>query len=78
MTDMSFMCSIAASCTRRPLSCSDYSRANVTLTLLCTTFRITPTFETGLEKYAWLNHLVSVGVGRRTPTGLSYRIYAIL
>ncbi|PYN49609.1 MAG: DUF3237 domain-containing protein [Candidatus Rokuibacteriota bacterium] len=41
-------------------------------------FRITPTFETGSEKYAWLNHLVSVGVGRRTPTGLSYRIYAIL
>jgi hypothetical protein len=41
-------------------------------------FRIAPTFETGSEKYGWLNRLVSVGVGRRTPTGVSYRIYAIL
>jgi hypothetical protein len=41
-------------------------------------FRIAPTFETGSEKYAWLNKLVSVGIGRRTPTGVSYCIYAVL
>ena len=41
-------------------------------------FRITPTFETGSEKYAWLNRLVAVGVGKRTPTGVSYHIYTVL
>jgi hypothetical protein len=41
-------------------------------------FRIAPIFETGSDKYSWLNRLLAVGVGRRTPTGVSYRIYAIL
>ena len=40
-------------------------------------FRTTPTFETSSEKYAWLNNLVSVGVGRRTRTGVVYSIYSI-
>jgi hypothetical protein len=40
-------------------------------------FRTTPSFETASEKYAWLNKLVTVGVGRRTRTGVSYSIYAI-
>src|SRR5262245_4285744 len=37
----------------------------------------TPRFETGDERYAWLNGLVCVGEGRRTAQGLSYRIYAV-
>jgi hypothetical protein len=41
-------------------------------------FRTTPVFETGSEKYGWLNRIVAVGVGRRTPTGVAYRVYAIL
>jgi Protein of unknown function (DUF3237) len=41
-------------------------------------FRITPVFETGAEKYGWLNRLVAVGVGTRTPTGVAYTVYAIL
>ena len=40
-------------------------------------FRTTPYFETGAESYAWLNKLVTVGVGRRTATGVEYSIYAI-
>ena len=40
-------------------------------------FRTTPYFETGAERYAWLNKLVTVGVGRRTATGVEYSIYAI-
>lgn len=40
-------------------------------------FRITPTFETSAPRYAWLNTLVAVGVGRRTRTGVAYSIHAI-
>jgi len=40
-------------------------------------FRTTPSFETAAEKYAWLNKLVAVGVGRRTRTGVVYSVYAI-
>jgi len=40
-------------------------------------FRTTPVFETAAEKYAWLNRLVAVGVGRRTRTGVEYSVYAI-
>jgi hypothetical protein len=40
-------------------------------------FRTTPFFETAAEKYAWLNKLVAVGVGRRTATGVVYSIHAI-
>jgi hypothetical protein len=39
--------------------------------------RITMTFETGVERYAWLNNIVTVGV----PTVMSppaYRVYQIL
>ncbi len=31
--------------------------------------RIVPVFESGAEKYAWLNDLVCIGAGRRLPTG---------
>jgi len=37
-------------------------------------FRIQPTFETADERYGWLNALVAVGVGRRTASGVRYRI----
>ncbi|MCH8816639.1 MAG: DUF3237 domain-containing protein [Chloroflexi bacterium] len=40
-------------------------------------FRTTPYFETGAEKYAWLNKIVAVGVGRFEPNGVGYDIYAI-
>jgi len=41
-------------------------------------FRTTPVFETASEKYGWLNRIVSVGIGRMTPTGVAYKVYAIL
>ena|ERR1700730_10980313 len=40
-------------------------------------FRTTPYFETASEKYSWLNKLVTVGVGKRTKTSVTYSIYAI-
>jgi hypothetical protein len=40
-------------------------------------FRTTPYFETGSEKYNWLNKLVTVGVGKRTKSSVVYSIYAI-
>ena len=39
--------------------------------------RITSVYETGSERYAWLNDIVAVGVGRRTPTGVAYRVFEI-
>ena len=41
-------------------------------------FRTTPVFETSSAKYAWLNNIVSVGVGERLATGVKYRVYEIL
>ena len=40
-------------------------------------FRTTPVFETASQKYSWLNRLITVGVGKITPKGVSYSIYAI-
>jgi len=40
--------------------------------------RILPMFETGAAKYAWLNHIVTVGVHRPMPGKVAYRIYRIL
>lgn len=40
--------------------------------------RTTPIFETAAEKYGWLNQIVAVGIGIRTPTGLRYTVYTIL
>jgi hypothetical protein len=41
-------------------------------------WRIVPVFETGAEKYAWLNNIVSVGVHRVMPGKVAYRIFQIL
>ena len=40
-------------------------------------FRIQPIFETGDERYGWLNALVAAGVGRRTAKGVRYRIFGL-
>ncbi len=40
-------------------------------------FRTAPLFETASEKYAWLNRVLAVGIGRRTPGQVSYTVYAI-
>lgn len=41
-------------------------------------WRTTPIFETGSEKYAWLNHVVAVGVNYTVPQRVAYRIFQIL
>ena len=41
-------------------------------------FRITPSFETADDRYAWLNQLVAVGTGHRLPEGPVYDIYKVL
>ncbi len=40
-------------------------------------FRTTPMFETSAEQYLWLNKIVAVGVGRLTPDGVAYSVYAV-
>lgn len=41
-------------------------------------FRTTPYFETASEKYSWLGGIVSVGIGRDRPAGVTYRVHQIL
>jgi hypothetical protein len=41
-------------------------------------FMTTPRFETGDERYSWLNGLICVAEGKRTARGLSYRVYAVV
>lgn len=48
-----------------PLDPSEYSLA------------IAAKFECGDPRYDWLNNVVAVGTGERTPTGPIYSIYAI-
>lgn len=40
-------------------------------------FRILPVFETAAPRYAWLNEVVAVGIGRRTAVGVVYRIHQV-
>ncbi len=40
-------------------------------------FRTMLTFETGTERYLWLNRLIAAGVGTRTPTGMSTEVFAL-
>jgi len=39
--------------------------------------RTAPRFETGDERYAWLNNLFCVAVGKTTPDGIEYEVYAV-
>lgn len=41
-------------------------------------FRTTPIFETGSEKYGWLNRIIAVGVGALGKNQVKYKIYRIL
>jgi hypothetical protein len=41
-------------------------------------FRTMPLFETADPRYAWLNAVVAVGLGRRTRAGVDYKVYEIL
>jgi Protein of unknown function (DUF3237) len=34
-------------------------------------------FETASVKYAWLNRILAVGIGRRTRNQVSYQVYAV-
>jgi Protein of unknown function (DUF3237) len=40
--------------------------------------RTVPFFEASSPKYAWLNKIVSVGIGDRHPGGVSYEVFEIL
>lgn len=40
--------------------------------------RTTPIFETAAPQHSWLNRLVSVAVGERSASGVSYEIFEIL
>lgn len=41
-------------------------------------FMTSPRFETGDERYAWLNGLVTVAEGKAIPGGVAYRVYAVV
>jgi Protein of unknown function (DUF3237) len=41
-------------------------------------FRTTPVFETGSEKYDWLNRIIAVGIGETTPIGAILQVFQIL
>ncbi len=41
-------------------------------------FRTAPFFETGAEKYDWLNRIVAVAMGSRSPSGPCYTVFEIL
>jgi hypothetical protein len=40
--------------------------------------RTAPFFETGAPRYAWLNTILAIGVGRRIPAGVIYDVFEIL
>ena len=41
-------------------------------------FRTSPVFETGSDKYEWLNNIICVAVGERLANEVRYRVYEIL
>jgi hypothetical protein len=41
-------------------------------------FRTVPVFETGAERYRWLNRIIAVGIGRREPEAVHYSVLEIL
>ncbi|MDJ0851057.1 MAG: DUF3237 domain-containing protein [Myxococcota bacterium] len=40
-------------------------------------FMTQPRFETGDERYAWLNRVVAVAEGRMLPAGVEYKVYQV-
>jgi hypothetical protein len=40
-------------------------------------FRTTPLFETGADRYTWLNGIVSVGLGRLIEGGVAYDVFEL-
>ena len=40
-------------------------------------FFTAPRFETGDERYAWLNKIVAIGQGRMIPNAVEYRIFEV-
>jgi hypothetical protein len=40
--------------------------------------RTAPFFETSSPRYAWLNKVVSIAIGERTPDGVTYEVFEIL
>ena len=40
--------------------------------------RAVPFFETGSQKYGWLNNILSVATGHRMPEGVVYQVFEIL
>jgi hypothetical protein len=40
-------------------------------------FRITPRFETGDERYSWLNQSLFIGEGHLIPGGVEYKVYRV-
>jgi hypothetical protein len=40
--------------------------------------RTAPFFETSSSTYAWLNKMVSIGMGERQPDGVTYEVFEIL
>ena len=43
-----------------------------------TYFMTQPRFETGDERYAWLNRVVAVAEGRALPSAVEYRVFELL
>jgi hypothetical protein len=43
-----------------------------------TYFMTQPRFETGDERYAWLNSVVAVAEGRALPNAVEYRVYQVV
>jgi hypothetical protein len=41
-------------------------------------FRINPMFETGSEKYGWLNGVIAIGIGHRFSDGPVYNVFELL
>jgi hypothetical protein len=40
--------------------------------------RTAPFFEVSAPRYAWLNKIVSIAIGERTPDGVTYDVFEIL
>jgi hypothetical protein len=40
--------------------------------------RTAPFFEAAAPNYAWLNNIVAIGVGERTASGATYKVFEIL